>query len=314
MKRVILFLSLSLLVALPGFSQLNWAPIGAIWHYDAFEGCEGGCQTGYLTLEVVKDSIVGDTVLSKLEVIRYRKNGGERHHGFIYTFSKDSLVYYWENDTSYLMYDFTTKVGEAHKVYGWYDNENTSCEKGFVGQVRVDSLGHEELNGFDSKYYYTSRIDASAWSYSDKISTVYGCKDFLFAKEELCGISDILDFAGPLRCYEDSRVGLISYFEYECDQRILPHIQYSNNALSLINVFPNPTTDEITIDIPEYVFDVPNLLFTIVDIQGRSYLTTRIEKLCSALDLSMLKGGYYFLKIETDSPEDIAIFPIIKTQ
>jgi hypothetical protein len=86
MKRIaLIIIGLVFFSTSPAICQLNWAPVGAIWHYDAFEGCEGGCNTGYLTIEVIKDSIVGDTILSKLEIIRHGKNGGDWSHGFAYT-------------------------------------------------------------------------------------------------------------------------------------------------------------------------------------------------------------------------------------
>ena len=79
------------------FSQLNWAPQGAIWHYNyKTGGISSGPETGYLTVEVISDSIIGDTILSKIEIIRYLKNGSVNHEGYEFNFSSFDRIKSWK--------------------------------------------------------------------------------------------------------------------------------------------------------------------------------------------------------------------------
>lgn len=72
------------------------------------------------------------------------------------------------------------------------------------------------------------------------------------------------------------------------------------------SIFPNPTTDKITIKTSYNSFDLP---YTIYDQIGRQIVSGRIEKQATTVDISKLEAGIYFLQINGQNKQT---FKIIK--
>lgn len=314
MFKQYIFLSLALFIgSIPLFSQLNWAPLGAQWHYSSFEGCEEGCSEGYLTVEVIGDSIAGDLTLRKLEIIRHYSVGSEYRIGYMFTYSMDSVIYYWVNDTSYVMYDFSKEVGETHLVYGKGENYLTDghCGAGSIGSVQIDSIGMEKINGIDANYYYATRVDTSYWEYSRKISSIYGSQYFLFATEIFCDVADVGDFAGPLRCYEDSRIGLVTFYDYPCDTLMPTTVHVNEEYRRIVKIFPNPVHGQLQIEVP---FETPSslgLAIQFISINGTIVSSHSLKSQYAVVDISHLAKGVYFARCFSPYIGTISIKKII---
>jgi hypothetical protein len=123
---------------------------------------------------------------------------------------------------------------------------------------------------------------------------------------------DVPRFAGPLRCYQDNYVGLISFVEYECDQRIIPGIEYSKDLTDLIRIYPNPAIDIINIEIEHYLISEEDYEIEIIDLQGKVCINLLTNKPCSSVDVSALENGPYFLRLKSMVVSETPIYPIIK--
>ena len=77
----------------------------------------------------------------------------------------------------------------------------------------------------------------------------------------------------------------------------------------VIDVFPNPSTDFINVNMNES--DLVALNYELVDINGKSILTNGINSSMTQIDLSLYAPGSYFLKI-TDQEGRSKKFKIIK--
>lgn len=111
-----LFVITSFLSFQPLLSQTNnWAPIGAVWHYDAFghNFCFFPWFEGYFTMESVRDTqMLGKTV----RVIERRHGGGLKIQERDFLMYEDSgKVYYYHDSLAQfmLLYDFEAMVGDT---------------------------------------------------------------------------------------------------------------------------------------------------------------------------------------------------------
>ncbi|NOQ71452.1 MAG: T9SS type A sorting domain-containing protein [Crocinitomix sp.] len=69
-------------------------------------------------------------------------------------------------------------------------------------------------------------------------------------------------------------------------------------AISNVVVYPNPTANNITIQVTE---DLVNALFIMTDLSGKQVMNSTITSLQSEIDLSGLNNGQYILSIQTEN-------------
>ena len=72
-----------------------------------------------------------------------------------------------------------------------------------------------------------------------------------------------------------------------------------------ISIYPNPTTNKITIEIPEAIKET-NL--AIVDIEGQQLITRQINELRTQIDISSLPSGGYFVRLSNDKTVEVGKF------
>jgi hypothetical protein len=75
--------------------------------------------------------------------------------------------------------------------------------------------------------------------------------------------------------------------------------------LTDINIYPNPATDKITIEIPGAIKET-NL--AIVDIEGQQLITWQINELRTQIDISSLPGGVYFVRLTNNDTVEVGKF------
>jgi hypothetical protein len=71
-----------------------------------------------------------------------------------------------------------------------------------------------------------------------------------------------------------------------------------------ISIYPNPADDYLVITISENDFSGAEL--TVIDTKGRNVLENRISTAKTTLDISPLQTGIYFIKIKTNSKNEIS--------
>jgi hypothetical protein len=76
-----------------------------------------------------------------------------------------------------------------------------------------------------------------------------------------------------------------------------------------LSVFPNPTSDFITLEVKDYDFQILN--YQLYDITGKEFLNAETDKETTKIEIGNLPPAIYFLKI-IDSKKEIKTFKIIK--
>jgi hypothetical protein len=77
------------------------------------------------------------------------------------------------------------------------------------------------------------------------------------------------------------------------------------------HVYPNPTTDQLILNIGNQ--EMKNLQYVLVDIQGKSLKTDRINNTATNINVSKLTNGTYFLRIISNNKQ-IKTFQIVKNK
>lgn len=77
----------------------------------------------------------------------------------------------------------------------------------------------------------------------------------------------------------------------------------------MASVYPNPTSQYINLSVQE--FDLTNLQYTLVDLQGKVIVNAKVLQNITPIDLSFLAAANYFLQV-TQNNQNLKTFKIIK--
>jgi photosystem II stability/assembly factor-like uncharacterized protein len=81
---------------------------------------------------------------------------------------------------------------------------------------------------------------------------------------------------------------------------IVLNIAKNNNKINEILIYPNPTTNELNIEIPQNIIKYP-VKCEIINTEGQVILKENLTKNISKLDINQLNDGFYILKIKSES-------------
>lgn len=290
-------------------AQVEFAPIGAEWHY------EYKCfwVTGYVNIKSESDTIIDGIKCKKLVKSRSIYNHITQDSsyyilGYEYvTQINDSVMIYRYNKLRKL-YDFNSEIGDTITFPG---NKNNMTEPEFMyGKAVIVDKGIVNVDGNDFKYIDIETINdlygeyQSPWGFSaygfdlsntyvtricEKIGNMYGYllpEAFYVADEEE---------GGELRCYSDNIISA-SFSDKQCDY--IEIVSIDESQFEDVEIFPNPTEGKIKIEL-KHDYNTIN----IYDNFGRVILSCQTNNNSLNLDLSDYPSGLYliFISNETDS-------------
>lgn len=278
MKKIIL--SLTLFYFLTNLYAQTWSPVGAKWTY-TFSSWGVPYADYPQTIECI-----GDTILQgkSCRIFHGNCNCG---------FTNDTSYLYYENDKIYLytdsvigfhvLYDFTASIGDSWSIIAPLElGGDTSI-------IVVDSIGTKIFSGDTFNIQYIHNLNYNdIWRFDSYIINGIGCSSCFFPQHATCD-----PWTYPIRCYEDSS-GLIKFSSLACDTVIYYDI-IESSLNNLIDIYPNPTNNELFIDIS----DINNSEYSI-DIYsstGQKQISYTGIKNSLTIDIEKLVNGLYFVRL-----------------
>ncbi len=124
-------------------------------------------------------------------------------------------------------------------------------------------------------------------SYLDKAYSIQQTADgeYIVAGESLSTDGDVTGNHGSLDYWVVKLADTISGTK---------NIDFTGN----VAIYPNPTAQELTIDLTGSEFSAAGTVVTLFDIQGRKALEKEITNFISTVDVGRLEKGMYFLRVE----------------
>lgn len=293
MKTLFVFVLL-LIFCLKGFSQTEFAPIGAEWYYSA-PGLSGNPLYSYEKYVSRRDTVIEGKVC---KIIR-SQNFSE------VMYEADSKVYYRFRNDFKLIYDFDVTVGDTigfdFKSYSpnSYKVDTTYLIKCVVEQIDTIVIRDQKLRKIYTSVIRNNQLTHLVWLseyiYIEKVGYDY---DFMY----ILPIPSI-ESMHNLRCYNDQKVNYISdWWNYQnkaCDFSTLvsKDIDAENHTFS---VTPNPVSDVIAVTVSNYNSSEQYRL-KLYDSTGTIVLKVSLNSSTNVLDLSQLAKGIYYIIIHNNS-------------
>lgn len=292
MKTTLVFI-LILTTCLTGFTQIEFAPIGAEWYYSQYESYNPP-QVHYIKHTCIKDSTIIGKRVKVLQKTKFKYGGVTVNLGYEYLHQSGDTIFYWKSGKFHVLYNFSLSKGDSILLYS--EMPNQCLDKTPYGWSRIDSVYFDTINNHHLKAYYSVHKKASVWGFdSFPIIEKIGSTQYLLPQNAFCGIMDGEPQIGHLRCYSDPEIGNFQYDNVPCDMiTSWPDSFTQLNTNSLFTLYPNPVVDELTIEYNEAWDTRFNL--DLFDLSGK-LVNSRTFCPGAKIDLSYLHQGLYSIII-----------------
>ena len=287
MKKLLIFVLL-LANCLIGFSQPEFAPIGAEWHYNFQDGM-GSRSSGYYLIKSIKDTVIDSKkckILSQT-LVNSKRVSFDRGQSIVYQDTTENKIYRYLYGKFYLLYDFTKAVGDTIVIKEPYSASKYDSIVIVVDRVSVETWsGNIKLKSFDVR-----KIHWGTFDFMGNITEKLGNSQFLFPVSQLqCDAG----CPNELRCYKDDKI-FVGALNIPCDTVYT----YTNNLnTSEISVFPNPFINSFTIKTGNR--SERQLSIDIFNIYGQLILHDVIPgNEDYQINLNGYPRGFYYLTVKT---------------
>lgn len=284
------------LIPLVGYGQKSYAPLNAEWKY---EGPSLACTGNHMKFTVEQEITIGGKDCS----IIYSYKWIDNLDNWIWT--QDSLivweeadkVYFLEDTTFYLLYDFDVEVNDLVSYYdpinrGLFSATEAEPNQLIPNQINTVIAGVEEIeiSGQTLRKYYTTPF-----------YQIEPCKDLGVVIENIGSTSQGITGQGcyyitkgcfgSIVCYRNESISYDSGF-LSCDS----FTSVDNLVLSeQVNVYPNPAQNLINFEGPD---DLEIISIKIFSTSGR---LVSIHTSSKEIDITNLERGVYFVELTTDN-------------
>ncbi|MBK7233739.1 MAG: T9SS type A sorting domain-containing protein [Saprospiraceae bacterium] len=280
MKTFLVFLLFPTL----SFAQ-TWAPIGAKWTYT--QGTINPNYTTFKTFESIGDTVINGQSCKILTIIEHYGPGWSDTTQQ-YTYSDSNRVYFLNGTERCLIYDFNAQQGDTFVL---------NCNHGSIRQpfiVKVLSVDTITINGHPRKRF-DYLADDIVVGFSGTVIEGIGNINGMFP-------IDHHTYNGPLRCYEDSILGLYknqyynwnSAWQLDCDL-IITGVDDQTVSENL-KVFPNPFNNHLTLQFANN----EQTTVTFYDLMGKHVLH-HIFTNYSTINTEPLLAGIYFYEVRNNN-------------
>jgi hypothetical protein len=306
MKKIVI-IYLFVLCITQVFGQRGWPPVGAKWHYSYLPCSMGGygCSEWikeFIYFEAVKDTILNDTLCTKIIVEYHNDKGAVKYLGDEFIHSTENQVYNYHHGHFYLLYDFSLQVGDTVVLTLGSNcnlyNQLESTDVHFWDSVPVKHFVTEkdsvEING--KKYLYMNMDYNFDWTFIkiwlsfDYRIIIKGIGSLEFLTGNLVTAIES-GFYGSLRCYSDSTVNYTTDIPCETLTSSVEGIKKDTKVW----VYPNPVTGGSVINFPNT--DQTEVTIEITNSAGKTIETTETCENYSIINTEKYSKGIYIYRV-----------------
>lgn len=193
----------------------------------------------------------------------------------IFLATRNDSVFNYAEDSAYLLYDFSADIGDTWQ----FASVDTTFSCNALPEATVVAKGTEMIQGVPCRYldveFPMDTIDyggtpiyqpISGWVLSDRIYLDFGALYYhgLFGRYPVTCDGTSFQLANQtLRCFQNDSVSF-NFANYPCNS----NISTAEYEVAQINIYPNPTSGTLHIELPEVDFP-KDLRVQIYDVQGR---------------------------------------------
>jgi hypothetical protein len=281
-----------MMITVMGVGQTNiyhpFPDSNAVWNEITMHS--GGCYSSYCKYS---NFLQGDTIINTQSYHKIYSNDSNNvsYVGGLREDNRRIYFFYKYCSQEVLLYDFNLDIGDSILLSCELCNSSYPM---YMKVVSVDSILLTDMT-------YRKKINfdyGTSWSWIEGI----GCEAGLLYPYYSC----ILCFPCwiELVCFKQNDTILYSNETHvPCFEYVVSNNELENNS-NIFLVFPNPTTDNLTLETTE------KATIEILNIEGQLIKTINIADKQTSIDVSNLSSGVYIIKAKTE--RGVAVKKFIK--
>lgn len=307
MKRLLsILLACGLIV--PSAQSQVWIDSGAVWHYDI--SSFGGNHYGFFKFQYTGDTVLQGHFCQVLEQKIYQFQLGvgylgEFNLGAYYTYVNGDTVFWYNDDTFYVLYNFSAQPGDS-----WIFDIDTNNYCDDISLATVQDTGTMTLNGMSFRWIDIATLSGSADMFlSGRAIERFGIlgwsgssDGFLFPYTYCDGPATEVMYR--FSCFEDASFPVYNVTGFDsCEHQFLtlslPESSNSENGITITS----STNGQLRFTFP---FALSGAMVQLVSILGRVQRKAQMDFVNgeeAVLQLEGLPPGFYFLQLSNASGE-----------
>lgn len=262
----------------------EFAPVGAEWYYTRFyrigQAPHGIANDRFRSLRTVE---INGWECKEIELYQHLDCHGviNPYTEIRYITQEGDQVYEVEEGQRYILYDFSKEVGES-----WYAPK-------YDDTITVLNVSYITLNDGSVRKVLETQPSNGDWYFYNIIEGV-GMDYSLFPFDRTMVGTPCVE--GPLRCYSEAGVPLITWSETECDYEVVAIDEYGEEAFVNMNTLVD---NMLQIEFSEDFHGLK--LVIIVDVMGKIVSTHKTIE--NTLDISFADNpkGLYLVQVTMNS-------------
>lgn len=289
-NTLILFAALVICSFQTTFAQ-TWSPAGAKWTYSYTNSGE----SGYVELLYTGDTVISSINCKKLKKTQYVKG---LFPPTIVMYNLGSEITYEQNGVVFIriggnfdtLYNFNALIGDQWGMI------RTSPHCDGSSNITVLDTGTIMINSIPLKFlavnlHFSSNLTGIS-DYQDTIVETIGFTGSYFFPADYCNAPLDGHEGGSFRCYSDDNFNTYKpNYTNACNFIIGVGVNEIEEEES-INIYPNPASDYITINIDKMFGEVNR-----VELYNSFGQIILLQKQLNNIDISELPDGFYFIKV-----------------
>lgn len=284
------------------YGQKTYAPLNAVWNY---EGHEIDCLGNHKQYKVEREVMIDGKDCSV--IFSYGGNFPNSSNDSLIVWEDDKKVYFLENSTFYLLYDFDVEIGDTVTYYSpldrgefstYYELNDTLTSPPSTSFV-IGDISQTEIDGQPHKIFHTEFILAPDIADRDYMNTMGSYLENIGSLDQR--ITGELGFFvadgcfGGLQCYNNETIEYITDRMFATPHPSCPAQDATNDIIknASVSIYPNPTSDILNIE-SEKSFEA----ISIYDLSGQRVWTSGAD---ITVDMSGLDAGIFILELRFEN-------------
>lgn len=288
------------------YSQKMYAPLHAEWKYEGFDVY---CEGNHIKYTVTSEQFIDDKDCSWITAYQWSDEEMDwLTQDSLLVWENNHKVYFYENTSFYLMYDFEAEAGDTVLSYDPVDRRLFSNNFYYPGDTipfltpyYVEEVGALEINGVLYKTFVTPLSFFPGGGCIDKSLIIENIGSMgMGINGSGCPVV-AMGCSGQFVCYNNGAIYYESGF-LSCDSLTnVGDIPLADE----IKIYPNPASEVIHLDVPSALSIIG---YVILDTAGRSLIAGDDV---STIDISTLPKGLFYLKASLANGE-LFLKPFLK--
>jgi len=292
--EIIIMKTLSILfflIPLLAQGQKQFAPLNTVWNY---EGHSLNCQGNHIQYRVEDEIFIDDKDCSVI----YSYHSDDANPTFkstgdsLIVWENERKVYFLEDSTFYLLFDFTLEVGDTVVYYSPTDRGLLSTDPDAFGDKPIaETYVIEDVIDIVVDNQTLKKFDTwgpASFCYIENL----GCTGHRLTGE--CCFYVASGCFGGLQCYNNGTIEYITDQNFVTPNPACPLPDATNDILSDVEIalFPNPASEFLNIQSTVEFTDI-----SILNLKGELSKSTSYSE---TIDISSLSSGIYFIRLQAE--------------